>query len=129
MGNELNLAEILEPTDKTEIDEETGTVVVAKTDDDTPPVKEDETPPKVDETPPKDDTTPPVKDDDTPVKDDGLLSLEEQNRELRQILRSQKKDITIMESKLSRLEKKSAAPVPVTKTDEDDIANLFGEKN
>jgi hypothetical protein len=61
----------------------------------------------------------------TEPKDD-LLSIAEQNRELRQILRQQKRDMSIMQSKLSRLEKRS---VEASKQVEDvvDDSALFGK--
>lgn len=40
-------------------------------------------------------------------KKDDLFSVDEQNRELRQILRQQKRDIQVMQAKLGRLEKRS----------------------
>lgn len=49
--------------------------------------------------------------EETPTEgeEDPYASMEEQNRELRQILRQQKRDLSVMREKLSRLERKSAA--------------------
>ena len=118
-----SLAEILEPTesgDKDEVIAETETEgeVSPTTETDTEETKTDG-----EDTTEKDETTAEGEEaevDETPAADDGLLTIAEQNKELRQILRAQKKDLTVMKSKLSRLEKKSAA----TKDDSD----LFGEE-
>jgi hypothetical protein len=128
MGNNItDLVELLEPTgDDSEVDEETGTVVEAKETEDeevksteTPedePTKDDET--KEDEEPTDEDK----EEEDKEDKVDPLLDLEEQNRELRQILRQQKKDMDIMQSKLTRIEKRSA------KATEDADEILFGDE-
>lgn len=59
-----------------------------------------------------------------PKEEDALFDVHEQNRELRQILRQQKREIAIMQAKLERVEKKSAAAAKKVEEDVDDT--LFG---
>ena len=56
---------------------------------------------------------------------DPLFDINEQNRELRQLLRSQKREMSILKAKLERVEKRS---VEATKKVEEDEETLFGEK-
>lgn len=129
MGNDMtSLVEYLEPEgDDVEIDEETGLEVKSKGEAETD--ESDKSTEKVED---KSETDDEKKEDEEPTDEDQeeegaeeeetpdpLLSIEEQNKELRQILRQQKKDMVIMQSKLDRLGKKAAA-----KTDEEE---LFGE--
>lgn len=65
-----------------------------------------------------------VKEKDEP-KDD-LFDVNEQNRELRQILRQQKRDLSVMQAKLARLEKRSAEASKKVEDEVDDSA-LFGK--
>jgi len=125
--NITSLVEFLEPEgDEVEVDEETGTIVKAEETEDESD-KSTETPeeePEPDETE-KEDEEPADEDkeeeeSDEEEKPDLQLSLAEQNDELRQILRQQRKDMTIMKSKLDRLGRKT-----IPKTDEEE---LFGEE-
>ena len=125
-----DLAELLEPTDSDDKIEEDKLYAENEETDDVPPKKEEDTPPaKTDgeeEKPAEGVVKPDVEveaEADPPPVDDGLLTLAEQNKELRQVLRAQKKDLTIMQSKLARLEKRSTE---ITEADEED--NLFGDK-
>lgn len=112
MGNDL--AELLEPTeagDKEEvvkIGEEEGEVKEPEVKSETPEVEA----PEVTET--------------AKVEDKAYSSLDEQNRELRQILRAQKRDIQILQAKLDRVEKRSAQATKVVEKKTDDYTNLFG---
>lgn len=125
MGNDItSLVEFLEPTgDDVEVDEETGDEVKSEEtkDESDKPTETPEDEPTTDDK--KEEVEEPADEDKEEKEDkaevDPLLSIEEQNRELRQILRQQKKDMVIMQSKLDRLSKK-AAP----KTEEEE---LFGE--
>ena len=58
--------------------------------------------------------------------DDAGFSLEDQNRELRQILRQQKRDMEVMKQKLTRVEKRSLEASKKVDEDVDDSA-LFGK--
>jgi len=58
----------------------------------------------------------------TPAAPDPLLSVDEQNRELRQILRQQRRDMAVMQAKLSRVEKRSAA---ATKDADEEVDDIF----
>jgi hypothetical protein len=60
------------------------------------------------------------------VKDD-LLPVEEQNRELRQILRQQKRDMEVMRQKLNRVEKRSIEATKKVEEESDESA-LFGKE-
>lgn len=127
-----DLAELLEPTDPNDKIEEDKLILEAKLDGEIPPEKKEDPPPakadgEEEVKPAEGEVEVVVKPDaetDPPPADDGLLTLAEQNKELRQVLRSQKKDLTIMQSKLARLEKKSTEIT--AEVDEED--NLFGEK-
>lgn len=57
---------------------------------------------------------------------DDLFDVNEQNRELRQILRQQKRDMSVMQAKLSRLEKRSVEASKKVEDEVDDSA-LFGK--
>lgn len=110
-----DLAEMLEPTDagdkvEVEAEVEAEQPKVETTQEETPETKE-ETPPPAE-----------------PSKEEQFqLSLTEQNRELRQLLRAQKRDLTIMQEKLARVEKRSAAATKqVDKEVGDDYESLFG---
>ena len=131
-----SLAEFLEPTDpndksdddvvadvKTEVKTETTPVqdtTATETDGETKTTPETEV--KTEGTEVKTDTT--VVTDTLPKPDAAMLTLAEQNQELKQILRAQKKDLTILRSKLDRLEKKS---IEGTKAAENESDNLFGD--
>ena len=54
------------------------------------------------------------------------LTLEEQNRELRQMLRSQKRDISILQSKLDRVEKRSIQATKKVEKEVDEYEKLYG---
>lgn len=72
-----------------------------------------------------------VKDEAKPDKREDILDVEEQNRELRQILRQQKRDMAIMQAKLSRLEKRSveATKKAEAEVEEDDLFGSPKEKS
>jgi hypothetical protein len=57
-----------------------------------------------------------------------FLSLEEQNRELRQMLRAQKRDISILQSKLERVEKRSSFATKQAEKEVDEYSKLFGSE-
>jgi hypothetical protein len=124
-----DLAELLEPTDPNDKIEEDKLDTEAKLDGEVPSEKTENIPPakadgEEEVKPAEGEVKPDVEDEaDPPPADAGLLTLAEQNKELRQVLRAQKKDLTIMKSKLDRLEKKSTE---ITADNEGD--NLFGEK-
>lgn len=136
MGNNItDLVEFLEPTEEEpEVNEETGEEVKSEeTEDETAkPAEEDETKPAEDKTkeedtkPTDEDKKPEEEETATPGKKEGL-SLEEQNRELRQILRNQSKDLKILKSKLDRFEKRSVKKVEDNKDTPDKL--LFGEED
>lgn len=65
------------------------------------------------------------KKEEAPPKDD-LLPLEEQNRELRQILRQQKRDMEVMRQKLNRVERRSIEATKKVEEEVDESA-LFGK--
>ena len=129
MGNDItSLVEFLEPEgEEVEIYEETGTEVKPEENEDESD-KSTETPEdESGEDEEKEESEESTDEDKKTEGEDGkeevadpLSDIAEQNRELRQILRQQKKDMVIMQSKLDRLGKKAVT----TKTDEEE---LFGK--
>lgn len=62
------------------------------------------------------------------VEDDGLFDVKEQNRELRQILRQQKREMSLLNAKLLRLEKRSTEATKKAEDEGADEETLFGRK-
>lgn len=84
-----------------------------------------ETKEKADEKPAAETTPEKTEEGSKPKDEDALFDdVHEQNRELRQILRQQKREIAIMQAKLDRVEKRSTAATKKVEEDVDDT--LFG---
>lgn len=90
-----------------------------------PEPEEVKEPEKKEEAAPADEKKEEAKDEE---EADPLFDVKEQNRELRQILRQQKREMSVLQAKLLRLEKRSVA---ATKKVEDEVSDeeaLFGRK-
>lgn len=112
-----------------EVVDELADALAGKTGDAT--VVEDEPEPEpVKETPKeeKGEEKPEVKPEEKVEEKDPLFDINEQNRELRQLLRSQKREMSILKAKLDRVEKRSVEATKKVERELEDEETLFGEK-